>query len=103
MSDAALDEARDAAAVARERLLATTREIQDRLAPATLLDDAVGDVRRRSVRLAHITGDTIRERPAVFGAAALAGVVLLVAHRPLLRLGRRLFGRAGETENDAAS
>lgn len=105
MSDAGLERAQAAAAAARAQLLATAQEIQSRLEPNNLLDEAVANVRDHSARIARTAGETVRERPALFGAAAAAGGLLLV-RRPLLRLGRRLFGRGRkrkhETEDDAA-
>ena len=104
MSDEGVAKAKDAAGAARERLFATARELQSRLEPSSLLDDAVTNVREQSARMARTAGDTIRERPAALGAAAAAGALLIV-HRPLLRFGRRLFRRdraAQETENGAA-
>jgi hypothetical protein len=105
VSDDALDSAKAAAEAARARLFATAQEIQGRLEPQTLLDEAVGTVREQSAKLARTAGDTARERPGMVGAAAAAGA-LLVLRKPLMRLGKRLFGRRkredDETEDDAA-
>jgi ElaB/YqjD/DUF883 family membrane-anchored ribosome-binding protein len=101
VSDEGLDKAKDEASAARERLFATAQEIQNRLEPSSLLDDAVGTVREQSARIARTASDSIRERPAAFGAAAAAGALLIV-HRPLIRFARRLFGRSKETEDAAA-
>jgi hypothetical protein len=100
VSDEAVIKAKEAAGAARARLLATAQEIQNRLEPSNLLDEAVTKTRETSVRFARTASDTIRERPVAFGLAFAAGA-LLFAHRPLLRLGRRLFGKSDETEDDA--
>ena len=104
MSDEGVVNARDAASDARKRLFATAQEIRSRFEPSSLLDDAATNLREQSTRMARTAGNAIRERPAAFGAAAAAGALLIV-HRPLLRLGRRLFRRddpGHETDNDAA-
>jgi ElaB/YqjD/DUF883 family membrane-anchored ribosome-binding protein len=102
VSDDSVAKAKDDAAAARARFFGTAQEIQSRLEPSHLFEDAVSDVKERSARAAQVAGDIIRERPAMFGAAAAAGFLLMV-HRPIRRLGRRLFGRADETEDADAS
>ncbi len=82
---------------ARARLAGTAQEIQSRLAPARLLDDAVGTVRDGATELAHSTADAARRRPRAAIAAAGIGVALL-AHRPLWRLARRITGHSKETD-----
>jgi hypothetical protein len=77
---------------ARARLAETANELQSRLAPARLLDDAVENVRTGATGLAHTTADAARRRPGAAAAAAALGVAL-IAHRPLWRLARRITGR----------
>jgi ElaB/YqjD/DUF883 family membrane-anchored ribosome-binding protein len=103
MSDSRIvDKAQAKVDAARARLLDTTQEIQDRLAPSRLLNEAMTDARTRSAALVRTAGDVARDRPATIAAAAIAGVAL-IARKPLLRLGRRLFGRGEATDGDAAS
>ena len=80
---------------ARARLAGTVHELQSRLAPAKLLDDAVETVRSGATELAHTTADAARRRPQA-ATAALGVGVLLVLRRPLWRLVRRVTGRAAK-------
>jgi ElaB/YqjD/DUF883 family membrane-anchored ribosome-binding protein len=81
---------------ARGKLMATIEHIQERLAPHTLMDEAVDQVKARSAALAQNAGDVVRERPVTV-AATIAGLILLLAHKPLAKLLARIFGRAKET------
>lgn len=84
------------ARVARARLLGTVQEIQARLTPANLLDEAMTEVRSRSAHMIENAGRAARERPGTIAAVA-AGIGLLLARRPLARLGAKLL-RRGEEE-----
>ena len=79
---------------ARGRLMATVEEIQQRIAPSTLMDEAIEQVKTRSAEFAQSAGQAVRDRPATV-AATVAGLGLLVAARPL----SRLFGKR-EAEQD---
>lgn len=81
---------------ARGRLMATVEEIQQRIAPSTLMDEALDQVRSRSTELAQSAGRIARERPATVVATA-AGIGAVLARRPLARLAARIFGRKQET------
>jgi ElaB/YqjD/DUF883 family membrane-anchored ribosome-binding protein len=81
---------------ARGRLMATVEQIQARLAPTNLVEEALEQVKARSADLAQNAGKVVRERPATVAATA-AGIGLLLAHKPLARLAGGLFGRAKET------
>ncbi|PXA87068.1 hypothetical protein DMC47_33140 [Nostoc sp. 3335mG] len=74
---------------ARGRLMATIEQIQQRIAPSTLMDEAIEQVKTRSTELAHSAGKVVRDRPATVAATA-AGLGLLLAARPL----SKLFGRS---------
>ena len=77
---------------ARAQLMETVEEIQARLAPAHLIDEAIGGVKARSVDLAESAGEVVRDRPGTVAASA-AGVALLLARRPIGRMVRRIFSR----------
>lgn len=82
---------------ARARAVATGRELQARLAPKTIAQDAWSTVRDRSEALAGRGVEAVRAHP---GAAAGAGAtaVALLARRPLWRGIRRLFSRRKPAE-----
>lgn len=83
---------------ARGRLMATVEEIQQRIAPSTLMDEAIEQVKTRSAEFAQSAGQAVRDRPATV-AATVAGLGLLVAAKPL----SRLFGkRKAETHETPA-
>jgi hypothetical protein len=87
-----LDEAENDVMLARARLLETVDEIQARVAPAQLLDDALNGVKARSADIVETAGGVVRDRPGTVAASA-AGVALLFARRPIARLARRIFSR----------
>jgi ElaB/YqjD/DUF883 family membrane-anchored ribosome-binding protein len=87
-----LEEAEIDATTARVRLADTIDEIQARLAPSQLFDDAIDGIRTRSADLAETASDVVRDRPGTVAASA-AGVALLLARRPIARLARRIFSR----------
>lgn len=91
-----LDEAKADARTARARLIGTVEEIQARIAPSNLLDDALTGLRTRSADLAESAGRAARQRPGAIAAVA-AGVALLLARKPIARLGGKLFRRGEET------
>ena len=80
-----VDVAQSQVDAARGRLMATIEEIQQRIAPSTLMDEAIEQVKTRSADLANSAGQVVRERPATV-AATVAGLGLLVAAKPLSRL-----------------
>lgn len=87
-----LDEAETDVAAARARLSVTVEDIQARLAPSQLLDDAVIVIKTRSTDLAESVSEVVRDRPGTVAASA-AGVALLLARRPIARLVGRIFSR----------
>jgi ElaB/YqjD/DUF883 family membrane-anchored ribosome-binding protein len=79
-------------AAARAQLGDTLDGIKQRLAPASLLDEAIDGVKTRSADLAETASNAVRDYPGTTAAGA-AGFALLVARRPVTRLLRRLFSR----------
>lgn len=86
----ALDAAALQVRMAREKMIGTAHQLQARLAPATLLDQAVETVRSGATDLALTTTNSARRSPGL-AAGAVAAVVLFLVRRPLWRLlrGRR--------------
>ncbi|MBA2936215.1 DUF3618 domain-containing protein [Sphingomonas sp. CGMCC 1.13654] len=84
-----VDVAQSQVEAARGRLMATIEQIQQRIAPSTLMDEAIEQVKTRSTELAQSAGKVVRDRPATVAATA-AGIGLLLAAKPL----SRLFGKA---------
>jgi ElaB/YqjD/DUF883 family membrane-anchored ribosome-binding protein len=91
-----LDAAKADARVARARLFGTVQEIQARMTPANLLDEAMSAARARSTEMVENAGRAARDRPATV-AATVAGIGLLLARKPLLRLAGKLLRRGEET------
>jgi hypothetical protein len=91
-----LDDARSDARTARARLMGTVEEIQARMAPSQLLDEALSTARARSADMVQSASRAAQERPAIV-AAAVAGVAMLLARKPLARLGSKLLRRGEET------
>lgn len=81
------------ARIARERLMGTAHELQERLAPSKLIDEAVTGVKDGAAGLAQTSVEAARRRPAVAAGIAVAGVALLL-RKPLLRLGRKVTGKS---------
>jgi len=87
-----LDEAQADVAEAKARLADTVGDIQSRLAPSRIFDDAMAGVKSTSTSLFESANNVARKRPAAV-SAAVAALMLLVAHRPVLRLLRLLARR----------
>jgi len=84
-----LDEAEADVALARARLIETVDDIQARITPSQLFDDAISSVKARS---AETAGEVVRDYPGAVVASA-AGVTLLLIRKPIGRLARRIFSR----------
>ncbi|WP_454883922.1 hypothetical protein [Sphingomonas oryzagri] len=80
-----VDVAQSQVDAARGRLMATIGQIQQSIAPSTLMDEALEQVKTRSADLARSAGEVVRERPATVAATA-AGIGLLLAAKPLSKL-----------------
>ena len=83
-NDRPVDRARRDAGAARARLMADVHQLQDRLRPTNLAEEAVENVKASGVRVA----DLARRKPVAATAAAL-GVILLIARKPIVGLFRR--------------
>jgi ElaB/YqjD/DUF883 family membrane-anchored ribosome-binding protein len=91
-----LDAAKADASIARARLKDTVEEIQARITPSNLLEEAISGVRTRSTEMMESASRTARERPRTVVAAA-TGLALLLARKPLGRLATKLLRRGEET------
>ena len=85
--DKELDAARRDAEAARAHMLGTAHELQARLSPSNLAEDAIVAARAKGVAAIEVA----RRNPIAVSAAAL-GVVALIARRPIIGLFRRLHG-----------
>ncbi|MDH7637601.1 DUF3618 domain-containing protein [Sphingomonas oryzagri] len=93
-----VDVAQSQVDAARGRLMATIEQIQQKIAPSTLMDEALEQVKTRSAELARSTSQVVRERPATVAATA-AGIGLLLAAKPLSKL---FAGRKAKAEEPSA-
>ena len=75
----------------KRQLVSTLHEIQYRLKPSTIAQDAWAGVRDTATVRGDQAAGMVREKPQAAGAIA-AALVLLVARKPLLGLLGRAFG-----------
>lgn len=99
MSEADIVRARAEAAAAKHRLLGSAHELQARLSPTTLAQDAWDGIRDRSETVAVEVSHAVSKRPVVAGAAA-ASVAALLVRKPLGRLFGKLTGRSKNSDGD---
>jgi hypothetical protein len=92
MSEADIATARLQAAAARERLIGSAHELQVRLSPGTLAENAWDGLRDKGEAAAETAVETARKHPVATGAA-VAGVAALIARKPIGRLIARLRGK----------
>lgn len=67
---------------ARGRLLATVEQIQQRISPSTLVDEALDQVKTRSEDIARSATAAVRKRPAT-AAATASGLTMMLLAKPL--------------------
>ena len=85
--------ARIKAAKARAELMETARELQERLSPAVLANNAWQGAKARGADLAEDAVDAVRKRPAIAGGI-VAALALFLARDPLIGAGKKLAGGA---------
>jgi hypothetical protein len=90
-----LSEARAKAARARADLLLTAHELQQRLTPATLAENAMESAKRKGSALAGEAASAISRRPVTAGAA-VAGVTAFLG----FNLFKRFFKRPDDEDED---
>ena len=90
MSDAPpLARARADADAAKTQLLSTAHELQDRLKPATLANEAWTKIRAQTDSTARKAKRAVAREPVVAASAGVA-LILFLARRPIARLIARL-------------
>jgi ElaB/YqjD/DUF883 family membrane-anchored ribosome-binding protein len=95
-----IERAKAEALRARARLAKTMSEIQDRLHPRTLINDALQEVRDRGHELADQAVDLARARPVATSAIA-AAIVALFAREPIWKaLATLIFHRRETSTGD---
>lgn len=83
-TDQDVERAREQAVRARLQLAETMGEIQDRLHPATLVNDFLEELRGRGHDMAEQAAEFARARPAVTSTIA-AGLIAFLAREPIWR------------------
>lgn len=82
----------------RARLMATARELQERLSPSTLAKGAWQGAKMKGADLAEDAVDAVRKRPAV-ASGVVAAIALFLAREPLIDLaGKMADGVGGKKE-----
>lgn len=99
MSTAEISIARQEAERARQRLLATAAELQQRLKPGTLASSAWEGVKDKGGEIADDAVEAVKTRPVPV-AAALAAFTLFLARAPLKAAVSRLFSGGEEGDED---
>jgi hypothetical protein len=68
---------------ARGKLMDTARELQVRLSPATIANNAWSDAKTKGAEVAEQAVDAVRQRPGVAGAV-IGALTLFLAREPLI-------------------
>ena len=76
---------------ARAKLMETARELQERLSPAVLAQNAWEGAKSKGADLAEDAVDAVRRRPAIAGGIA-AAIALFLAREPLIDMAGKLAG-----------
>ncbi|HZB69371.1 MAG TPA: DUF3618 domain-containing protein [Sphingomicrobium sp.] len=74
---------------ARARLMETARELQERLSPATLAQNAWEGAKSKGADLAEDAVDAVRRRPAI-ASGVVAAIALFLAREPLIDMAGKL-------------
>lgn len=98
MSARAISDRRREADAARQRLLATAAELQERLRPGTIASNAWEGVKDKSGELADDAVDAVKARPVAV-ASVLAAFTLFLARAPIKSAVSRLFAREADGED----
>jgi ElaB/YqjD/DUF883 family membrane-anchored ribosome-binding protein len=83
--------ARIQAEKARAQLMETAQELQRRLSPGTLAQNAWEGAKSKGADLAEDAVDTVRKRPAI-ATGIVAAIALFLAREPLMDAGKKLTG-----------
>lgn len=74
---------------ARARLMDTARQLQDRLSPGTLAQNAWQGAKSKGADLAEEAVDAVRRRPAI-ASGVVAAIALFLAREPLIDMAGKL-------------
>jgi hypothetical protein len=88
--DPAIVAARNEVEVTRARLIATARELQDRLSPHTLMRDIWEGAKDKGAGLAEDAVDAVRKRPIVAGGV-IAALALFLGRDPIMEYASKLL------------
>lgn len=75
----------------RARLMVTARELQERLSPGTIAQNAWAGAKEKGADLAEEAVDAVRRRPAIAGGL-VAALALFLAREPLIDMAGKLAG-----------
>jgi hypothetical protein len=84
----------------RARLIATARELQDRLSPHTLARDIWEGAKEKGAGLAEEAVDAVRKRPVVAGGV-IAALALFLGRDPIMDYAAKLLNGNDEPEKPA--
>ena len=90
-----LERAKVEAELAKKRLSGTMHELQQRLRPGALANQAWSGVKDKGGDIADTTMQAVKDRPLTV-SGVVAGLVVFIARHPLGRLATRLFGHRDE-------
>ena len=76
---------------ARARLMDTARELQERLSPAVLAQNAWEGAKSKGADIAEDAVDAVRRRPAI-ASGVVAAIALFLAREPLIDMAGKLAG-----------
>ena len=84
----------------RAQLMETARELQERLSPAVLAQNAWEGAKSKGADLAEDAVDAVRSRPAI-ASGVIAAIALFLARRPLLGAAGKLTrkGKSGRPKS----
>jgi hypothetical protein len=91
MSATQIIRAKAEAELARQRLTTTIGDVQTRLSPGTLANNAWEGVKDKSGEIADDAVEAVKARPVASGAV-LGAVLLYMARSPIKSAAARLFG-----------
>jgi hypothetical protein len=100
--DPAIVAARNEVEVSRARLIATARELQDRLSPHTLVRDLWEGAKDKGAGLAEEAVDAVRKRPIVAGGV-IAALALFLGRDPIMDYASKLLNGDDEPAKPAKS
>lgn len=99
MSLSEIEQAKRASVRARARFEATLAEVQTRLKPGNLAEEAWDGVKEKGADLADGALQAVKRRPAAV-SMLLGAFALFLARKPLTRAAKRLVSNEGDGNED---